>query len=115
MPTRLFEPFILDIKGSSNYGWLTLANIQGTLSMQVNILEAKNNLSSLIVAAERDEEVVIARNGVPVAKLVKFTANKVAAPGAWKNHVAYDVDWNTTETNVQVEHLFTQNNNAPAA
>ncbi len=36
--------------------------------MQVNILEAKNRLSSLIVAAERDEEVVIARDGVPVAK-----------------------------------------------
>ena len=34
--------------------------------MQVNMLEAKNRLSSLIVAAERDEEVVIARNGVPV-------------------------------------------------
>jgi len=83
--------------------------------MQVNILEAKNNLSSLIVAAERDEEVVIARNGVPVAKLVKFTAKKVAAPGAWKGHVTYDADWNTTETNAQVEDLFTENNNAPAA
>ena len=83
--------------------------------MQVNILEAKNNLSSLIVAAERDEEVVIARNGVPVAKLVKYTANKVAVPGVWKGQFAYDLNWNTTETNAQVEHLFTENNNAPAA
>ena len=83
--------------------------------MQVNILEAKNYLSGLIVAAERDEEVVIARNGVPVAKLVKFTANKVAAPGAWKGHVAYEIGWNTAETNAQVEHLFADNNNAPAA
>jgi prevent-host-death family protein len=82
--------------------------------MQVNILEAKNNLSSLIVAAERDEEVVIARNGVPVAKLVKYTANKVA-PGAWKGRAAYATDWNSAETNAEVEQLFTDSNNAPAA
>ena len=36
--------------------------------MQVNMLEAKNRLSNLIVAVERDEEVVIARNGVPRSK-----------------------------------------------
>jgi prevent-host-death family protein len=83
--------------------------------MQVNILEAKNNLSSLIVAAERDEEVVIARNGVPVAKLVKYTATKVAPPGAWKGHADYSEDWNSAETNAAVEQLFTDCNNAPAA
>ncbi len=83
--------------------------------MQFNILEAKNNLSSLIVAAERDEEVVIARNGVPVAKLVKYTANKIAPPGAWKDRAAYAADWNSAETNAEVEQLFTDSNNAPAA
>lgn len=83
--------------------------------MQVNILEAKNNLSSLIVAAEKDEEVVIARNGVPVAKLVKYTASKVAAPGAWKGRTAYAADWNSAKTNTEIEQLFTDNNNAPAA
>ncbi len=46
--------------------------------MQVNILEAKNRLSSLIVAAEQDQEVIIARNGQPVAKIVKYSA-RVAA------------------------------------
>ena len=86
-----------------------------SLSMQVNILEAKNSLSSLIVAAERDEEGVIALNGVPVAKIVKFTVPKVAAPGAWKGQVAYAADWNSAETNAQVEHLFADSNNAPAA
>ena len=44
--------------------------------MQVNMLEAKNRLSSLIIAAERDEEVVIARNGVPVAKIVKYMSSQ---------------------------------------
>lgn len=83
--------------------------------MQVNILEAKNNLSSLIVAAERDEEVVIARNGVPVAKIVKYTPNKVAAPGAWKGKVAYAADWNSDRTNAEVENLFAGDQHAPVA
>ncbi|MFN3884379.1 MAG: type II toxin-antitoxin system Phd/YefM family antitoxin, partial [Rhodocyclaceae bacterium] len=40
--------------------------------MQVNMLEAKNQLSRLVQAAEAGEEVVIARNGVPVARLLPF-------------------------------------------
>jgi prevent-host-death family protein len=83
--------------------------------MKVNILDAKNRLSSLIVAAERDEEVVLARNGVPVAKIVKYTAPKVMPPGAWKGKVAYSADWNSAETNAEVEHLFADSDNAPAA
>jgi prevent-host-death family protein len=80
--------------------------------MQVNILEAKNQLSSLIVAAERDEEVIIARNGIPVAKIVKYSSPKVAAPGAWKGKVAYIPTWNSIETNTEIENLFTHTNNA---
>ncbi len=74
--------------------------------MQVNILEAKNRLSSLIVAVERDEEVVIARNGVPVAKIVKYTASKVAPPGAWRGRVGYSTDWNSDASNAAVANLF---------
>ena len=40
--------------------------------MQVNMLEAKNQLSKLVQAAEEGEDVVIARNGVPVARLLPF-------------------------------------------
>ena len=83
--------------------------------MQVNMLEAKNRLSSLIVAAERDEEVVIARNGVPVAKIVKYSAPSVALPGAWKGRVDYAADWNSAEINAEIEHLFTDTDDAPAA
>jgi prevent-host-death family protein len=36
----------------------------------VNMHEAKTNLSRLVERAERGEEVLIARNGKPVAKLV---------------------------------------------
>jgi prevent-host-death family protein len=38
--------------------------------MEVNMHEAKTRLSELVAAAERGEDVVIARNGVPAARLV---------------------------------------------
>ncbi len=81
--------------------------------MQVNMLEAKNRLSNLIVAVERDEEVVIARNGVPVAKIVKYVAPKVASPGIWKGLSAYASDWDSPETNSEIEQLFTRLDDAP--
>ena len=37
---------------------------------QVNIHEAKTRLSQLIAAVERGEEIVIARHGKPVARLI---------------------------------------------
>ena len=38
--------------------------------MQMNIAEAKAKLSELVAAAERGEDVVIARGGEPVVRLV---------------------------------------------
>lgn len=38
--------------------------------MQVNVLEAKSQLSKLVKAALEGEEVIIARNGEPMVKLV---------------------------------------------
>jgi prevent-host-death family protein len=38
--------------------------------MEVNMHDAKTKLSELVAAAERGEEVVIARNGVAAARLV---------------------------------------------
>jgi prevent-host-death family protein len=38
--------------------------------IQENMLSAKTKLSQLVEAAERGEEVFIARKGVPVAKIV---------------------------------------------
>lgn len=84
--------------------------------MQVNMLEAKNRLSSLIVAAEQGEEVVIARNGVPVAKIVKYDAPRIKPPGAWQGKVPYSTDWNSARTNTEVERLFHENgDDAPSA
>ncbi|MBA2261940.1 MAG: type II toxin-antitoxin system prevent-host-death family antitoxin [Solirubrobacterales bacterium] len=38
--------------------------------MKVNMLDAKTHLSELVLAAERGEDVVTARAGVPAARLV---------------------------------------------
>lgn len=83
--------------------------------MQVNMLEAKNRLSSLIVAAEQGEEVLIARNGLPVARIVPYLSPKVKPPGAWKGLVPYSTDWRSTETDLAIERLFFGEDDAPAA
>lgn len=40
--------------------------------MQVNIHEAKTNLSRLLAQVEKGEEVIIAKAGKPIALLTKF-------------------------------------------
>jgi prevent-host-death family protein len=79
--------------------------------MQVNMLEAKNRLSNLIVAVEHNEEVIIARNGIPVAKIVKYTAPQIAPPGSWKGKVPYSTHWNSIEINAEIAQLFSGENN----
>ena len=48
---------------------------------QVNIFQAKTELSRLISALENgtDDEIIIARNGKPVAKLLKWEEKSAAA------------------------------------
>jgi prevent-host-death family protein len=53
-----------------------------------NIHEAKSRLSQLIEQAERGEEVIIARAGKPVAKLVPYQAKaKARRGGQWRGRV----------------------------
>ena len=44
--------------------------------MQVNILQAKNQLSQLIKYAQAGDEVVIANRGVPVVQLIRLMPGK---------------------------------------
>ena len=50
----------------------------------VNIHEAKTNLSRLLEAVERGEEIVIARAGHPIATLTAYKPprRKIAPPGS---------------------------------
>ena len=50
----------------------------------VNVHEAKTTLSALLAAVEAGEEVVIARNGTPVAKLVRVEARRKPRRGILK-------------------------------
>jgi antitoxin (DNA-binding transcriptional repressor) of toxin-antitoxin stability system len=40
--------------------------------MQIDLAEAATKLSELILAAERGEEVVLARDGQPIAKIMRL-------------------------------------------
>jgi prevent-host-death family protein len=54
----------------------------------VNIHDAKTHLSRLIERVEAGEEIVIARAGRPVARLVPLTGSGTArAPGGWEGQV----------------------------
>jgi prevent-host-death family protein len=56
---------------------------------QVGMHEAKTKLSQLVERAEAGEDIVIARNGKPVARLVPVagTTSLAAVRGAWRGRV----------------------------
>ncbi len=73
------------------------------MATQVNMLEAKSQLSRLVKAAIAGEDVVIASNGVPMVRIVPVRARtKTRKPGAWTRLPAAAPDWDATETNRQI-------------
>ncbi len=44
------------------------------MTIQVNVQEAKTRLSQILGDAERGEEVIIARDGTPIVRLVPISA-----------------------------------------
>jgi prevent-host-death family protein len=61
----------------------------------VDVHEARNELSKLLAEVERGAEVVIARNNTPVAKLVPFPAppGKRLRVETWKGRVRMASDF----------------------
>lgn len=56
--------------------------------------EAKTNLSRLLERVEAGEEIVIGRNGRPVARLVPYRGpSGPRRPGAWRNKVQFTDDF----------------------
>lgn len=53
--------------------------------LTVNVYEAKTHLSRLLDRVAAGEEVVIARAGKPVARLVPIPPQQPRVPGAWKH------------------------------
>jgi prevent-host-death family protein len=64
--------------------------------MQFTILEAKTQLSKLVDAALRGEEVVIAHRGTPAVRLVKVEPTTRRRPGAWAGLM----------TDAEIDHAF---------
>jgi prevent-host-death family protein len=61
----------------------------------VNEHQAKTNLSQLLQDVERGQEVVIARAGTPIARLVAWSPPqpRVAAPGAMRGQIDVAADF----------------------
>ena len=56
----------------------------------VNVHEAKTHLSRLLTQVENGEEVIIARNGTPVARLVRSKPAGKRQPGTLKGKISID-------------------------
>ena len=64
----------------------------------MNIHEAKNHLSRLVERVEQGEEIVIARAGRQIARLVPFRRRGMPrVPGLWKGRVAIAPDFDTVD------------------
>ncbi len=55
--------------------------------VKVNVHEAKTNLSRLLAQVEAGEEVVIARSGTPVARLVRVQKRGKRQPDIFKGKI----------------------------
>lgn len=71
----------------------------------INIHQAKTNLSKLIEQVIAGEDVVIAKAGKPIAKLIKYKEPlKPRVPGLWKGKVWISNDFN--EEDKEINKLF---------
>jgi prevent-host-death family protein len=67
---------------------------------RVNVHQAKTELSKLLVEVERGVEVVIARNGIPVARLVPYPVQegRRLRTDTWKGRVEMAPDFDAPLT-----------------
>ena len=80
------------------------------MAATANIHDAKTNLSKLIERALAGEEVIIAKAGKP---LVRLQPVEVAKPngrrgilGSMRGKITFADDWDSPETNAEIERLF---------
>ena len=72
-----------------------------SVSTQVNIYEAKTHLSDLVERAAAGEDIVIAKNGRPRARLVPVPPRARRQPGALKGKL-----WMSPEFDADLTDLF---------
>ena len=78
------------------------------MSDQVNIHEAKTNFSRLVERAAAGEEIVIAKAGVPRARLVPLErpSGRRRGYGSMRGKIWLAGDWDSDETNEMIAELF---------
>jgi prevent-host-death family protein len=75
--------------------------------MVVNVYEAKTQLSKLLREVAMGREVVIARDGMPLAKLVPFAVQPAhRVPEMAKGLIVAAEDWDSDETNAAVASML---------
>lgn len=72
----------------------------------INIYEAKTHLSKLIAQVQKGKEIVIGKNGTPVAKLSAVSPKKLQPrkPGAWKGKIKFSKDYDKADK--EIEDMF---------
>lgn len=64
------------------------------MAKQVNLYDAKTHLSALVERAAGGEEIIIAKAGLPRARLVPLARpSKPRRPGAWRGRVVIGPDF----------------------
>ena len=74
-----------------------------------NVHEAKSNLSKLLAQTARGVEVVIMRDGKPVAQLVPYrekAQTKKIPLGVWRDQVTETPGWEKGMSDEEVDALF---------
>jgi len=75
--------------------------------MTVNMHEAKTNLSKLITLLEKGEDIIIAKAGNPVAKLISYEEIERRVPNKFKGKVTFKEDFDGS--NDEIIELFEGN------
>jgi prevent-host-death family protein len=75
------------------------------MTVSVNVYEAKTHLSQLLDRAAAGEEIVIARAGRPVARLVALreASSWRRSPGAWRGQVRIADDFDELPAEVEAK------------
>jgi prevent-host-death family protein len=72
--------------------------------MMLNLYEAKTQLSALVDDAAAGKEIIIAKNGKPMAKLVPFKQRPLRKLGKYKGKIWISPDFDKPDP--EIEDLF---------
>ena len=67
----------------------------------MNVYEAKTQLSNLVEKAAAGDEIIIAKNGKPMAKLVSFKPRVVRKPGKYKGKIWISKDFDAPMPDIE--------------